>query len=150
MSQDQPAQTAVFYLRSGGARVGDVLHGLARQRMACQQRANELNLQVLGEYVDHGGTAKPTDQPSLTKLLSDLATMKPDYVITSDHARVARKVSRYASIAWTIAKAGSRLEIASAPHYEVDEHAKQLISYIGSVQLTDTTPDDSTNQEHEN
>ncbi|MBE1500914.1 DNA invertase Pin-like site-specific DNA recombinase [Amycolatopsis lexingtonensis] len=150
MSQNQSSQTAVFYLRSGGVRVSDVLHGLARQRVACQQRANELNLQVLGEYVDHGGTAEPTDQPSLSKLLGDLATMKPNYVITFDHDRIARKVARYASIAWTIAKSGSRLEIASAPHYEADEHTKQLISYIGSVQLTDTTPDDPANQEHEN
>ncbi|MEU4517374.1 recombinase family protein [Amycolatopsis sp. NPDC024027] len=144
MSQDQPAQTAVFYLRVGSGRAGDIFSVLARQRSVCQQRANELNLRVLGEYVDRGSTANLDDQPGLAKLLDNLATLTPDYVITFDHDRIARKVARYASIAWTIAKAGSRLEIASAPHYEVDEHAKQLISYIGSVQIIETDSQEPT------
>ena len=129
---------AVFYLRVARDD-GNQVQALAAQRHACQRRANELNLMVLGEYVDQGsGNIEPEQRPGLSRLLAELQERPVAYVITFDAARIARKVHHYASVAWRLGKSGTRLEIASEPHREVDEQARQLISYIGSVQLTET------------
>ena len=132
---------AVIYLR-GARNEGSPVQALALQRHACQRRANELNLMVLGEYVDQGsGNVEPEQRPGLSKLLAELRERPVAYVITFDSARIARKVHHYASVAWQLGKSGTRLEIASEPHREFDEQARQLISYIGSVQLIDSESD---------
>jgi DNA invertase Pin-like site-specific DNA recombinase len=133
---------AVIYLRVARDD-GNQVKAFAAQRHACQRRANELNLMVLEEYADHGsGNTDPEDRPGLSRLLAELRERPVAYVITYSHERIARKMHRYAGVAWALGKSGTRLEIASLPHREVDEVAQQLISYIGSVQLVDTQSDD--------
>ncbi|MGW4059711.1 recombinase family protein [Amycolatopsis sp. NPDC004747] len=128
---------AVIYLRVAREDRNQV-QALAFQRHACQRRANELNLMMLGEYVDRGSNnVNPEHRPGLSRLLAELRERPVAYVVTFNSARIAHKAYHFASVAWRLGKLGTRLEIASVPHSEVDEQARQLISYIGSVQLVD-------------
>ncbi|KDO04283.1 hypothetical protein DV26_44875 [Amycolatopsis mediterranei] len=85
----------------------------------------------------------------MAELLSDLPALKPDYVITFDHSRLAHKMAHYASIAWSIAKAGSRLEIASQPHRDANELAEEIITQIGSVQIVDFSNENTDSEKHD-
>jgi hypothetical protein len=141
MSEPTTTPTAVFYLRT--ARSGDkhMARSVATQRDACQRRANELGAIVQGVYIDVvSGNSAPADRPILSLLIEELKQRPATYVITYDHSRIACKMQHYASIAWTVGRAGSLLEIATLPHREVDDVGAYLIARIGSVQLTDITP----------
>ena len=146
MSHDQPTPTAVFYLRSGGAPSEATMQTLARQRSACQQRANELGLVVRGEYVDRGGSVEPDDRPGLSQLLVDLLELPIDYVIAYDHTHIAWRMTSYASVVWAIGKRGAQLEIASLPHRETDTVELLLIGRVGSLQLAEIEPKERAEQ----
>ncbi|MEV5719388.1 recombinase family protein [Amycolatopsis mediterranei] len=141
MSEPKSSPTAVFYLRTNRSAAGGKARSVAAQRAACLRRAIELGAIVQGEYIDiMSGNSEPADRPSLSVLLSDLKENPATYVITYDPSRIARRMHHYASIAWTVGKAGSRLEIATLPHREVDNVGAYLIGRIGSIQLMDIAP----------
>ena len=150
MSKPSTAPTAVFYLRT--ARSGDkhMARSIAAQRDACQRRATELGAIVQGVYIDAvDGNSAPADRPILSLLMEELKQRPATYVITYDHSRVARRMHPYASIVWTIGKAGSRLEIATLPHREVDDIGIYLIGRIGSVQLVDFGNENTDSEKHD-
>ncbi|WP_103336943.1 recombinase family protein [Amycolatopsis sp. CA-126428] len=136
MTKSVETAKALIYLRV--ARDEPPREAAARQRRACERRAAELGLEVAGIYTDRG-SGNRLNRPGLAALLGDL-DRRDDvaYVITFDHGRVALKIGDYSQLAWTISKAGARLEIASMPHREATEVELQLIARIGSVQLAET------------
>src|SRR5712691_2148266 len=101
---------AVLYLRVATARQEDP-EAITRQRLACEQRAAELGAVVVAEYVD-AGSGLDAQQPQLQRMLTELDEHCDDpeqaisYVITADHARIARAMSLYASVAWRIEDVG--------------------------------------------
>jgi DNA invertase Pin-like site-specific DNA recombinase len=136
MAKSTETPKVLIYLRV--ARDEPPREAAVRQQRACERRAAELGLTIAGVYTDQG-SGNSSSRPGLAALLGDL-DRRDDvaYVITFDHSRIALRIGDYSKVAWTISKAGARLEIASAPHREATEVELQLIARIGSVQLAET------------
>jgi DNA invertase Pin-like site-specific DNA recombinase len=123
--QSQPIR-AVLYLRVATARQENP-EAIARQRHACEQRAAELGAVIVAEYVDTG-SGLDAERQELQRMLTELDERCDDpeqaisYVIAADHARIARAMSLYASVAWRIEDAGALLGIASTPLSEQPPH----------------------------
>jgi site-specific DNA recombinase len=128
-------QAAVIYIRV--ARSGPASQqAIDSQRHSCQRRANELGLTVLREYVEHGPGSLGAGRSTLRKMVGDLKLLQGqvDYVITYDHARIARDMQAYVHILWAIQSTGARLEIASADHLD-DNPPGTLSALVGNIGL---------------
>jgi DNA invertase Pin-like site-specific DNA recombinase len=105
MTGDIGLPKAVLYLRS--AISSDA--AIAGQRQACQRRAHQLGATTVAEYVDVGSGLN-ADRPGLQRLLADLRAREDvAFVITADHARIARSLLVYAEVTAAIEHAGARL-----------------------------------------
>jgi site-specific DNA recombinase len=87
--------TAVIYLRvSTPGQVRRALnpegYSLPGQRAACKRLAADLGATVIAEYVEPGRTGTNTRRPALQRMLAELDTLKPNFVIFYDLSRSAR------------------------------------------------------------
>ncbi len=92
---DERMPTAVLYLRVSSA--GQVNKGtdpegysIPAQREATSARARALGADVLEEYVEYGVSGRTTQRPALQRMLADLKSHRPTYVIIYDLSRLAR------------------------------------------------------------
>jgi site-specific DNA recombinase len=92
---DDQTATAILYLRVSSA--GQVNKGtdpegysIPAQREATTARARALGAEVLEEYVEYGVSGRTTQRPALQRMLADLKTHRPTYVIIYDLSRLAR------------------------------------------------------------
>lgn len=85
---------------------------ISAQRAAGQEAAQQLNAEIVHEYVEHGGTDRLERRPVVRQMLAELAqTRDIDYVITSGYDRLARRVSDLQDIEAGVEAAGAVLAI---------------------------------------
>ncbi|HEX5116553.1 MAG TPA: recombinase family protein [Pseudonocardiaceae bacterium] len=72
--------------RTGGGAEG---YSIPAQRDACRAKAASLGA-VIEEYVDAGESARSADRDDLQRMLRDIKTIRPDYVIVHKIDRLAR------------------------------------------------------------
>lgn len=111
---DDASATAVLYLRVSSA--GQVNKGsdpegysIPGQREACSARARSLDADVLEEYVEYGVSGRSTKRPALQRLLADLKTHRPTYVIIYDLSRLARNRLDDAQLMLQIEASGAKV-----------------------------------------
>jgi site-specific DNA recombinase len=115
MNDDEPASaTAVLYLRVSSA--GQVNRGadpegysIPGQREAARTRAQTLQAEIVGEYVEYGVSGRTAHRPALQRMLADLKTLKPTWVIVYDLSRLARNRLDDALLMLKIEQAGAKL-----------------------------------------
>ena len=73
--------------RTGGGAEG---YSIPAQRDACLTKAAELGAVIESEYVDAGESARSAHRDQLQQMLTDIKTVKPDYVIVHKIDRLAR------------------------------------------------------------
>jgi hypothetical protein len=97
-SSDQPVREAAIafsYLRVSTkeqARTGGGAEGysIPAQRSACLTKAAELGAVLEREYVDAGESARSAHRDQLQQMLTDIKTVRPDYLIVHKIDRLAR------------------------------------------------------------
>ncbi|HEX3785065.1 MAG TPA: recombinase family protein [Pseudonocardiaceae bacterium] len=72
--------------RTGGGAEG---YSIPAQRDACRAKAASLGA-MIEEYVDAGESARSADRDDLQRMLRDIKTVRPDYVIVHKIDRLAR------------------------------------------------------------
>ena len=73
--------------RTGGGAEG---YSIPAQREACHTKATTLGAVIEAEYVDAGESARSADRDDLQRMLQDIKTVRPDYVIVHKIDRLAR------------------------------------------------------------
>ncbi|XVS65976.1 recombinase family protein [Actinosynnema sp. CA-299493] len=73
--------------RRGGNAEG---YSIPAQRAATMVKADQLGATIVQEYVDAGDSARSADRDDLQRMLRDIKTIKPDYVIIHKIDRLAR------------------------------------------------------------
>jgi DNA invertase Pin-like site-specific DNA recombinase len=134
--EDTQLRRAVIYLRVADRQQRGTGAAVATQRQACLQRAAELGMTWVHEYVDYD-SGSLLERSGLQAMLGNLkARGDIEYVIAYDHARIARDAHIYIQIVWAIEEAGTRLEIAHTiqPQQEFMERIQQAIADIASRQ----------------
>jgi site-specific DNA recombinase len=71
---------------------------VALQRRAAACKADQLDAEVFGEYLDFGGSAKSTHRPALERMLRDIKEEPPDYLITYSLDRLTRSLVNHLEI----------------------------------------------------
>jgi site-specific DNA recombinase len=106
--------TAVIYLRvsSTGQLTGYSPEGYSidGQRQACERHATALGARIVASYIEPGASATSTQRPALQRMLAELSTVKPTYVIFYDLSRVAREESDAFWLLGEIKRHGAKLE----------------------------------------
>ncbi len=92
--------------RTGGGAEG---YSIPAQREACYAKAQQLGVTVHAEYVDAGESARSADREQLQKLLKDIKTIRPDYVIVHKIDRLARNREDDIAINLMLRKHGVKL-----------------------------------------
>ncbi len=92
--------------RTGGGAEG---YSIPAQREACYTKAQQLGATVHEEYVDAGESARSADREQLQKLLKDIKTIRPDYVIVHKIDRLARNREDDIAINLMLRKHGVKL-----------------------------------------
>jgi site-specific DNA recombinase len=114
MPAPEQGATAVIYLRvsSTGQLTGYNAEGysIEGQREACERHAARLGARVIAEYVELGRTGTNLRRPALQKMLTQLAKLKPTYVIFYDLSRVAREEQDAFWLLAEIKRHGAKLE----------------------------------------
>ena len=117
ISVEPPAadKTAVIYVRvssDGQVRKAHDPEGysIPTQREACLRHAERLGARVIGEYPELGRTGTNLRRPELQKMLADLPTLKPNYVIFYDLSRVAREERDALWLLYEIKRHDAKLE----------------------------------------
>jgi site-specific DNA recombinase len=110
----EPGSTAVVYLRvssSGQVNRGTDPEGysIPGQREATRARAERLEAEVVGEYVEYGVSGRTTHRPALKQMLAELKELRPTYVIVYDLSRLARNRLDDALLMLKIEQAGAKL-----------------------------------------
>ncbi len=111
---DRAEATALLYIRvssSGQVKKGVDPEGysIPGQREVATQKADRLSAAVVGEYVEYGVSGRTTARPALQRLLADIKTVRPTYVIVYDLSRLARNRADDALLMLEIEASGARL-----------------------------------------
>jgi DNA invertase Pin-like site-specific DNA recombinase len=107
---------AVIYLRVSTAAQADKDthdpegYSIPAQREACSRKAESLDAEVVGEFIDRGESARSADRPQLQAMLSMLEETKDiDFCVVHKVDRLARNRQDDILITIAIQKAGTRL-----------------------------------------
>ncbi|WP_410623352.1 recombinase family protein [Amycolatopsis sp. cmx-8-4] len=92
--------------RTGGGAEG---YSIPAQRAACLVKAEQLGAVVHEEYVDAGESARSADRDDLQRMLQDVRTLRPDYVIVHKIDRLARNREDDIAINLALKKHGAQL-----------------------------------------
>jgi site-specific DNA recombinase len=92
--------------RTGGGAEG---YSLPAQREACRAKAAQLGAVIHEEYCDAGESARSADRDDLQRMLQDVKTVRPDYVIVHKIDRLARNRADDIAINLALQKHGVRL-----------------------------------------
>ena len=105
---------ALIYLRvstASQAAKGDDPDGysIPAQRLACLRKADELEAELAGEFVDRAESARSAQRPALQELLRTIEQDDVDYVIVHKIDRLARNRADDVEITMRLRNAGVRL-----------------------------------------
>jgi site-specific DNA recombinase len=105
---------AAIYLRVSSAQQADKDFdaegfSIPAQREACRREAENLDADVIEEYIDRGESAKTANRPALRAMLDRLTAEDIDYVIVHKVDRLARNRADDIEIVMAIRKAGAQL-----------------------------------------
>jgi site-specific DNA recombinase len=108
------AKRAVIYLRVSSAQQADKDFdaegfSIPGQREACQRQADQLEAEVVDEYIDRGESARTAKRPALRAMLDRLKRGGIDYVIVHKVDRLARNRADDIEIVMSIRQAGAQL-----------------------------------------
>lgn len=139
-NEDPKLKRAVLYLHaaqsSNPSAADKQRSAIALQRQVCQRRADELGVEVVHEYADCGVSGRMSErQYELGQLLEDAKAGTHghiDYVITFDHARIARDAIVYTQVVWELERVGVELQIASIPIAD-QETCGSLVSFMTGI-----------------
>jgi site-specific DNA recombinase len=114
-SASESVATAVIYLRvSSDSQVSKAHdpegYSIPTQREACERHAERLGARVITEFVELGRTGTNLQRPALQKMLAELTSLKPTYVIFYDLSRVAREEQDAFWLLGEIKRHGAKLE----------------------------------------
>jgi DNA invertase Pin-like site-specific DNA recombinase len=85
-------------------------HMIGAQRAACKQAAKTLNLNIVREYVEYGGTGSIDKRPELRLMLDELRAIQDvRYMIVSSPDRLTRSTADWATIRLELEAAGVEL-----------------------------------------
>jgi site-specific DNA recombinase len=112
--ESQAAATAAVYLRvssQGQVRRGTDPEGysIPGQREAIKARAETLQAEIIGEFVEYGVSGRTTHRAALQRMLAALPKLRPTYVIVYDLSRLARNRLDDALLMLQIEQSGARL-----------------------------------------
>lgn len=102
---DQRRQ-AVIYVRASGA------EARAAQESECRSHAAKAGYEVAKVFIDDG-SANADDRPGLTEMVAFLSKGPGKVVVTTEPARLARRIDQYEKLIASIGAAGASLEM---PH----------------------------------
>jgi site-specific DNA recombinase len=154
---------AAIYLRVSTeeqARVGGGMEGysIPYQREACKQKAKEMGLAVVDEYVDPGYSGRTTRRPAFERLLNDVAAGSITHVIVHKLDRLGRSKKVDYVFDETMEAAGAELvsvaeKIDGSPsgrlalqiyrgvnHYHSDNLATEVIKGLTTKHKSGGTP----------
>lgn len=80
---------AVTYLRCAYVEQTDK-DPLQQQREITKKLAEKYKAEIIGSYADAGVSGLTMDRLGMSRMLSDLKNLKPDYLIVTDLARLSR------------------------------------------------------------
>jgi DNA invertase Pin-like site-specific DNA recombinase len=112
---------AVVFLRArqitGNGRDHDTeMRHIASQRELCRRAAEQMEVVILKEYVEHGGTGPVSSRPILRQMFDELRTLLGvRYVLVASIDRLARMSSDLATIQEAIRAVGTHLVVAADP-----------------------------------
>lgn len=112
-------QRAVIYIYGGVTQQEFTEAAIDRQRQACEQRAAELGVDIVKEYVHHGRNTGP--KPQLTRMLAELKLKRVDVVIAYDHAQISLLLREYNATVAKIQAAGAELVVTTVPQFQYQE-----------------------------
>jgi site-specific DNA recombinase len=92
--------------RTGGGAEG---YSIPAQRDACLAKARQLGAVIEGEYIDAGESARSADRDDLQRMLRDIKTVKPDFVLVHKIDRLARNREDDIAINLLLRKHGVKL-----------------------------------------
>ncbi|MCM3920629.1 recombinase family protein [Frankia sp. AiPs1] len=132
----RPSQKkAVIYLRSGSARA-EGSEVVARQREACERKAQELGAGVAHVYADQGGSGRFRDRPGLRAMLSGIAESADiAFVIVSSLDRIGRNVTDNRGVRLMLERLGVRL-VSADDSAAVSEDAAAQERFAAQVRTT--------------
>ena len=133
----RPVAVALIYLRVSSkeqARMGGGAEGysIPAQRDACQKKASQLEAVVEHEYVDAGESARSAHREQLQKMLQDIKTVKPDYVIVHKIDRLARNREDDIAINLMLRKHGVKL-ISCTENIDETPQGKLLYGLLAEI-----------------
>lgn len=125
------SKRAVVYLRVSTSRQatknGEAEgYSIPAQRSACLRKAQDLDAEVVEEFVDAGASARSADRAGLQELLKYLESGGVDYVIVHKLDRLARDRADDVAIMLAIRKAGAILVSTSE---QIDETPSGMLMH---------------------
>lgn len=88
-------KTCIIYCRTATSSQTFYDSSIASQEKSCLQYAKKLNYQVLDTFIDAGHSGMNIKRPGLIKMLAKCKTLKPNYLIITDTARLTRNFADY-------------------------------------------------------
>jgi len=92
--------------RTGGGEEG---YSIPAQRAAGLEKARQLGTIVTGVYIDAGESAKTAQRPELQRMLRDVRSQRPAYLIVHKIDRLARNRQDDIAINMALKKSGTQL-----------------------------------------
>lgn len=123
---------AGIYARVSTAEQAEKGYSLGSQLEACRQKAVELGVEKVEEFIDDGYSGEFIDRPALTQLRNCIADNKLEAVIVYDPDRLARNLAHQLIITEEIEKSGAQLLFVSVS-FEQSPEGKLFYSIRGAI-----------------
>jgi len=123
---------AAIYARVSTAEQAEKGYSLGTQLEACRQKAAELGIQDVEEFIDDGYSGEFIDRPAMIKLRERVAAKEFTSVIVYDPDRLARNLSHQLLITEDIEKSATRLLFVSVS-FEESPEGKLFYSIRGAI-----------------
>lgn len=123
---------AAIYVRVSTAEQAEKGYSLDTQLEACRQKAAELGISSVKEFVDDGFSGEFIDRPALSHLRQSVANKEFDAVIIFDPDRLARNLAHQLLVTEEIEKSGAGLLFVSV-NFEQSPEGKLFYSIRGAI-----------------
>jgi site-specific DNA recombinase len=125
-------EKAAIYARVSTADQAEKGYSLDTQLEACRQKAVELGIQEVKEFIDDGFSGDFIERPALSQLRQCVANKEVGVVIIFDPDRLARNLAHQLLVTEEIEKSGARLLFVSVS-FEQSPEGKLFYSIRGAI-----------------